>query len=204
MTDRASRRRVAAVWRGAMLVGVLAALWLGGARSGAAQSPAGDPAFVTLLNLTSNSRIVEVRHLPAGDRDRHTVGAEERVTFEVAAADDPIDMMARCRGCHAVRFAVAGGQRLIVLLVPQDEPAITRADLNIVNEGDGRRRGVVRTGAEPRLGRTLLPFNLGAGEEIRVGLRTAGAVIDLNLTCFGCGSQRIRVTDAVELDVVIE
>lgn len=204
MTDRARRRPVAAIWRGAMLVAVLAALWLGGAGSGAAQSPPDDPAFVTLLNLTSSSRVVDVRRLPDGDRDRHTVGAQQRVTLEVAAADDPIDMVARCRGCHSVRFAVAGGQRLIVLLVPQDKPAIARADLNIVNEGDVRRRGVVRTGAEPGLGRTVLPFNLRAGEEVRVGLRTAGAVIDLNLTCFGCGSQRIRVTDAVELDVVIE
>lgn len=204
MTDRASRRRAAAIWRGALLVGVLAALWLGGSRPGAAQSPPGEPAFVTLLNLTSSSRVVDVLHLPASDRDHHRVDAEERVTFEVAAAEEPIDMMARCRGCHSVRFAVAGGQRLIVLLVPQDAPAIARADLNIVNEGDGRRRGVVRTGSIAGEGRTLLPFDLGVGEEIRVGLRTAGAVIDLNLTCFGCGSQRLRVTDAVELDVVIE
>ncbi len=204
MTDRAHRRLPAAIWRGALLVGLLAALWLGGARSGAAQSPTVDPALVTLLNPAAESRIVEVRRLPAGPRDRYTVGAEERLTIEVAAAGDPIDMRASCRGCHSVDFAVAAGQRLIVLLAPQDEPAITRADLNIVNEGDDRRRGVVRTGSIPGKGRTLIEFDLGAGEEVRVGLRTAGAVIDLNLRCFGCGSQRIRVTDAVALDVVVE
>jgi hypothetical protein len=204
MADPASRRRVSAVWRAAMLVGVLAALWLGGARSGAAQSPSGDPAFVTLINLTPSARTVDVRHLPAGTRDRHRVPGEEEFTFSVDAGADPVDMTARCRGCHPVRFAVAAGQRLVVLLVSVEDPAITRADLRIVNQGDGQRRGVVRTGAVPGGGRTLVPFDLGAGEEVHVGLRTAGAVIDLNLTCFGCGGQRIRVTDAVDLEVAIE
>ena len=204
MTNRAPRRPVAAIWRGAMLVAVLAALWLGGARSGAAQSPPGDPAFITLLNLTAGARTVEVLNLPAGDHVRHTVGAEERVTVEVAAAEEPIDMVARCRGCHTVRFAVAAGQRLIVLLAPRDGPAIRRADLRIVNQGDAPRRGVVRTGAEIGLGRSLLPFDLLAREDVHIGLRTAGAVIDLNLFCFGCRSQRIRVTDAVDLEVVLE
>ena len=204
MTDRAPRRPVAAFWRGAILVGVLAALWLGGARTGAAQSPVGDPAFVTLLNLTSGSRTVEVRGVLTGSREQRTVPSEESVTFPVAAGADPVDMRAECPGCHAVDFAVAAGQRVVVLLQSSDDPPIIRADLHIVNQGDAPRRGVLRTGSELGLGRTLLPFDLRPDEEIRVGLRTAGAVIDLNLSCFGCESQHIRVTDAVDLEVVIE
>ena len=204
MTDRAPRPAVAAIWRGAMIVGMLAALWLGGARSGAAQSPPGDPAFVTLLNLTAGSRSVDVRNLQTGAQEQRSVPSEESVTFPVAAGVDPVDMRAECPGCHAVDFAVAAGQRLVVLLRSSDDPPIARADLHIVNQGDAPRRGVVRTGSEPGFGRTLLRFDLGPDEEVRVGLRTAGAVIDFNLSCVGCGSQRIRVTDAVDLEVVIE
>ncbi len=203
MADRTRQRSVLAVWVVAIIVGGLAVIALGVPRPIAAQSTATEPAFVTLLNRTPDSRTVEVQSLLTGASSRHTVPSHETLTIDVDAGAEPVDMLASCRGCHSVYFAVAGGQRLIVVLAPRDEPAIVRSDLYIVNEGEGRRRGVLRTGAMRGAGRTLLPFDLRAGESIHIGLRTAGAVIDLNLACFGCGFQRIRMTDAVDLEVAI-
>ena len=203
MADCTRQRSVLAVWVVAIIVGGLAVIALGAPRPIAAQSTPAEPAFVTLLNLTPGSRTVEVQTLLTGIRGRHTVASQETLTIDVDAGAEPIDMLASCRGCHSVHFAIAGGQRLVVVLWPLDKPAIDRSDLRIVNEGESRRRGVLRTGAIRSAGRTLLPFDLRAGESIHIGLRTAGAVIDLNLACFGCGFQRIRMTDAVDLEVAI-
>ena len=204
MADRTRPRSVLAIWVAAIIAGGLAVIAFGGPGPIAAQSPPADTAVVTLLNLTPGSRTVEVQSLATGISSSHTVPSQGTLTVDVAAGADPVDMVTRCGACHSVHFAVARGQRLIVVLAPLDEPAIARADLYIVNEGDGRRQGVVRTGAAVGKGRSLLTFDLRPGEEVHVGLRTAGAVIDLNLRCFGCGSQHIRMTDAVELHVVIE
>lgn len=203
MADCTRQRSVLAVWVVAIIVGGLVVIALGAPRPIAAQSTPAESTFVTLLNLTSGSRTVEVQTLLTGISSRHTVPSQETLTIDVDAGAEPVDMLASCRGCHSVHFAIAGGQRLVVLLWPLDKPAIDRSDLYIVNEGEGQRRGVLRTGALHGAGRTLLPFDLRAGESIRIGLRTAGAAIDLNLTCFGCGSQRIRMTDAVDLEVAI-
>ena len=203
MTDRTRPCAAFAIWAVAIIAGGLVVIALGVPGSIAAQTPPAEPTFVTLLNRTPDSRTVEVQSLLTGISSRNPVPSQETLTIEVAAGAEPLEMVASCRACHSVYFAVAGGQRLVVVLAPLDEPAIVRSDLHIVNDSEGRRQGVLRTGAIPGAGRTLLPFDLRAGESLRIGVRTDSAAIDLNLTCFGCGAQRIRMTDAVDLEVVL-
>ena len=185
------------------LLGLLAALWLHETRPSAAQAPSDEPAFVTLLNVSTRTFAVDVDELGSNAGRRHTVTPEQPVTFPVDAGALPIDMIATCGNCRSVSFAVAAGQRVLVLLAATNQPALLRSDLHVVNEGGARRRGAIRTGAVAGAGRTLLPFDLRPGESASVGLRARGDLIDLSLTCAGCDPQRIRLGNGVDLEIPI-
>ena len=198
-----SRRSLLAISIIATLLGVLTALWIDQTRPSAAQGLESEPAFVTLLNLTPRVLVVNITQDDANVSRSHTVPAQETATFLVDAGPDLLPMTARCSGCRSVNFAIAAGQRLIVLLAGTEQPAILRSDLHVIIEGPARRTGVVRTGPTPGAGRSLLPFDLRPGESARLGLRARGDAIDLNLTCGGCDAQRLRVTNGIDLEIPI-
>ena len=185
----------------------IGALWVVEPGAGAAQEPFPEPTFITLLNLTDRFHTVDIdQQLPDGGSftvNRLAVQPQEPVTFLFDAGPNPQDLVAACGGCRPAPFAIAAGQRIVVLLVGLSDPALPRSDLHVVNESGVRQRGVVRTGAAVGTGRTLLPFDLRDGESVRVGLRLPRGPIDLNLTCARCDAQQIRLGNGVDLEVVI-
>ena len=205
--QRSRRAALVLVILAGALLAPIGALWLSDTADGAAQEPFPEPAFVTLLNLTGGFRAVDVdQALPDGTTvgvTRLAVQAEEPVTFVHSAAAEPQDLIASCTACHPVSFAVAAGQRIIVLILPGCDPPPVRSDLHVVNESGLRQRGAVRTGSVPGDGRTLLPFDLRDGQSARVGLRLRGGPIDLNLTCPACDPQQIRLGNGIDLEIVI-
>ena len=169
---------------------------------------AAEPAQVTLLNVSEARRTVQVRAgavLGDGESVR-TVVVEpfSGTTVEIAAPDEPVEFNATCSGCRGVAFAAAAGQRVIVVLVALADPVVVRSDLTVANESGRRQRGALRTGDLLGRGRSVLDFDLAAGESASVGLRfPAGRLLDLNLTCDGCVPQRVRAGNAVDLEIVI-
>lgn len=166
------------------------------------------PAQVTLLNVSEARRTVQVRTGAAlGDGESvRTVVVEpfSGTTVDLGAPDVPAEFNATCSGCRGVAFAAAAGQRVIVVLVALAEAAVVRSDLTVANESGRRQRGALRTGDLLGRGRSVLDFDLAVGESASVGLRfPVGRLLDLNLTCDGCVSQRVRAGNAVDLEIVI-
>ena len=176
-------------------------------RPGAAQDPFAEPAFAALLNLSGAFKNVELHRVSDDDGttliDRAAVSFEEATTVPLDVGADPVDFLAQCSGCRSVRFSLAQGQRIVVLVFSTARSAPNRSDLHVVNESGRRQRGAVRTGPDVGFGRTLLPFNLAPGDGASVGLRLPAGGIDFNLTCDSCDPQRLRLRNGVDLEVVV-
>ena len=169
-------------------------------------------ALVTLLNPGSTARTVtlqeaddmEIVGLPSSVR----VEPADTRSFVVEVGSDPVTFTARCSGCRTVVFAVADGQRIIVIVLGVfDEGAETgalRGDVHVVNESGRRQTGSLRTGDVMGLGLSLLRFDLAPNASMSVGVRVAALqTVDLNLTCSGCAPQLARVSNGVDLEIVL-
>lgn len=176
-------------------------------RPGGAQGPFPEPAFAALLNLSGAFRNVELHRVTDDGGttriERAAVSFEEAITVPLDVGADPIDFLAQCTGCRSVRFSLAQGQRIAVLVFSTARPTSNRSDLHVVNESGRRQRGAVRTGPDRGFGRTLLPFNLAPDDSASVGLRLPAGGIDFTLTCDHCDPQRLRLRNGVDLELVI-
>ena len=172
---------------------------------------AGEPgaALLSLLNPGGSTRVVTVRFggdTGGGDLvDTLAVAALDTVTLEVLVPAEPTEFNVTCSGCHSVPFAIAAGQRIIVILVGDGDPPPFRSDLVVANESAVRHVGGLRTGARSGTGRALLRFDLAPGEAVSVGLRLpADRLLDLNLACPACAPQVARIGNGVDLEMVIQ
>jgi hypothetical protein len=179
---------------------------------------AGDPsvaqtstgsALITLLNPGATARTVALSDpgdsgpvgLPANQR----VEAGETRSFLVEVGPVPVDLLAQCNGCRSVTFAVADGQRIIVLILgASDAAAASRSDLHVVNESGRRQVGSLRTGDAVGFGLSTLRFDLAPNEAADVGLRLAASqMVAFNVTCAGCVGQVARIGNGVDLEIVL-
>ena len=171
---------------------------------------AGEPgaALLSLLNPGGSTRVATVRSggEPGGGDlvDTLAVPALDTVTLEVLVPAEPTEFNVTCSGCHSVVFAVAAGQRIIVILAGDGDPPPFRSDLVVANESAVRHVGALRTGARSGTGRALLRFDLAPGEAVSVGLRLpADRLLDLNLACPACAPQAARIGNGIDLEMVI-
>ena len=111
---------------GLALMAGIGALWVVEPGAGAAQEPFPEPTFITLLNLTDRFHTVDIdQQLPDGGSftvNRLAVQPQEPVTFLFDAGPNPQDLVAACGGCRPAPFAIAAGQRIVVLLVGLSDP----------------------------------------------------------------------------------
>ena len=170
----------------------------------------GAGALVTLLNPGSTARTVTLRDtndtgvvgLPPSIR----VEAADTRSFVVDVGADPVTFVAQCPGCRTVVFAVADGQRIIVVVLGAfaEGAGSLRGDVHVVNESNRRQSGALRTGAVVGLGLSVLRFDLAPAESMSVGLRLpALQTVDLNLTCAGCVPQVAQMSNGVDLEIVV-
>ena len=172
----------------------------------------GGGALVTLLNPGSTGRTVTLREasdvgtvaLPPILR----VEAADTASFVVAVGPDPVTFVAQCAGCRTVVFAVAEGQRTIVIILGSFDVGASsgslRGDVHVVNESGRRQVGSLRTGEVVGLGLSVLRFDLAPNESVSVGMRLAEfQTVDLNLTCSVCAPQVARMSNGVDLEIVV-
>ena len=84
--------------------------------------------------------------------------------------------VAQCSGCRTVVFAVADGQRIIVVVLGAfaEGAGSLRGDVHVVNESNRRQSGALRTGGVVGLGLSVLRFDLGAQRIDERGAAVAG------------------------------
>ncbi|MEE9277047.1 MAG: hypothetical protein V3V06_01400 [Dehalococcoidia bacterium] len=197
----------------AVLAGAVSATPLAGRGQAQETAPSAAPTFVTFFNPANVSRLVQLRLvLESGATtlvSTHAVGAEDTTTFALAAEllaveGRPTNFVAVCSGCRDAPFALAAGQRIILLIRTTSAAAANRSDVFVVNESSGRRTGALRTGAVAGAGRSVIGFDLQPGEGTGAGMRfRSGETVDFNLTCGGCAAQFARVGNGVDLEIVI-
>ena len=176
------------------------------------QTPGDEPALVTFLNPFSRSRTVQLRRVAADGStallSSHLVRSGVAVTTSVSVGADPETFEVSCSGCITIRFAVAAGQRALLLAAPALDAealaATVRSEVQIVNESGRLQRGTLRTGVDASAGRTVVRFDLRDGESLGVGMRFArGQMLDFVLACDACVSQTALAGNGVMLDLVI-
>ena len=178
----------------------------------ATQTPGDELALVTFLNPFSGSRTVQLRRVTVDGstalRLSHMVRSGVAVTTSVLVGVDPETFEVSCSGCITIRFAVAAGQRALLLTAPaldaEAQAATIRSEVQIVNESGRLQRGTLRTGVDASAGRSVARFDLRDGESLGVGMRFAGGqMLDFVLTCDACVPQTALAGNGVILDLVI-
>ena len=173
-----------------------------------AQSPDGEPAFLSFVNPSATTRTVQLRTISVAGQvlsvSTHVVEGTDVVTVALAPGTAPQTFRFSCSGCRGLTMSLADGQRLVVPLLTFSDAASVRSDLHVVNESGRRQQGALRVGLAAGTGRSVLRFDLRPGGSARVGIRVPGAgALSFNLTCDGCAPQFARAANGVDLELVI-